>query len=28
MFSFTYLKFFAVVAFTYIAINWGFVNGF
>jgi len=24
MFSFTYLKFFAVVAFTYIAINWGF----
>jgi len=27
MFSFTYLKFFAVVAFTYIAVNWGFFNG-
>jgi len=24
MFSFTYLKFFAVVAFTYIAVNWSF----
>jgi len=28
MFSFTYLKAFAVIAFTYIAINWGFpING-
>jgi len=24
MFSFTYLKAFVVVAFTYIAINWGY----
>jgi len=24
MFSFTYLKAFAVIAFTYISINWGF----
>jgi|GEM_PF-1556979 hypothetical protein len=26
MFSFTYLKVFAVIAITYIAINWGFPN--
>ena len=26
MFSFTYLKELAVIAITYIAINWGFPN--